>query len=503
MSSDRRFLPWKSLLVVCACLAASCSGGKAGGADVADATLDAADESGGPDAGADAAAPTVDLVVLPESLQGGAPLGTLDSTGCLDLCTWIDENLLDAQVEAPCIDLDTCLAFCAILPRMGERPCDITRAEYATCLKFGGAVQCRDLSDLVDAPECFPFGRCVLPTDDTLLSDTEHLAMRVLCNEMNHARAAAPSGTGVAPWADCLFGLQAFACGCDVSTPGAASPGCGVTVGNALECVAAAGPGPLPELPGCAPFRTEASGAYAKDARLVDLDCVQVRRLCQEAIPEQGSLAESPTCRPETGTPAADYRAAVETCVASIGSLKCHCDATPGGPGCDADIGLVSTCVEQSYLGECAYLAEGSCIAPANAASGLTGDVKVSAATPAQLRQWCSWRVCFAGGPGFAGHGCPNAAFATKVPDVDGCVADLTYHFASCDVTLSDVEQCLFTIHKNDACERLGTFGACTQTENKATAYVACHYMYFPECKPVVDCIAAGWDIPLEPPEGY
>jgi hypothetical protein len=151
----------------------------------------------------------------------------------------------------------------------------------------------------------------------------------------------------------------------------------------------------------------------------------------------------------------------------------------------------------------CAYLGNGVCIAPGNQASGLPGDVKISEASADLLEEWCAWRVCFGGGPDFAGHGCVSGAFATQVPDVSGCVEDLTVHFASCDVTIADVEKCLQAVHRSDVCERLATFGACTSVENKAVAYSVCHYLYYPPCNEVVNCLAAGWDIPLQPPEGY
>jgi len=247
---------------------------------------------------------------------------------------------------------------------------------------------------------------------------------------------------------------------------------------------------------------------YTPEQPLVALDCGQTRRLCQTQIPEQGTLPESAACPPRApGTVAggADYRAAVETCVAAVGSLRCHCARTPGAPGCDGTVADLQVCVADSYVGGCAYLGDGGCIAPGNAGpSGLAQDIPIAAATDALLADWCGWRVCLGGGVGFVGNGCPDAAPATRVPDVAGCVADLRTHFTPCAVTLGDVERCLLAIQTNDACERLNSFGACTSVENPVEAYVPCHYVAVPPgCAAVRQCLEDVWDVGFVPPAGY
>jgi hypothetical protein len=445
-----------------------------------------------------------DLVVVPAGFDGDALLGTLDSTGCFDLCTWIGAELLDEAPVSICSSVDYCLSFCALAPKLATRPCDVSLAEFATCMDAAGASPCTNPTDSLDSPACFGVWACMmLPGDTVKVAEIEHLAMRLLCDELSLAMGVPFSPTPQPTWSECVSSLLGFACRCTAEDPAGLSAGCAVTVGDALACIDLAKPGDLPDSPGCAPFRTQVSGAYDPDAHLVDLDCVQVRKLCQDSIPEQGNLPESPACKPENGVLDADYRAPVETCIASVGSLRCHCDANPAGPGCDAGIDRLQSCIADSYVDGCAYLGSGVCIAPGNQASGIPGDVKISEASADLLEQWCSWRVCFGGGPDFAGHGCVSGAFATQVPDVAGCVEDLTYHFAACDVTIADVEQCLYAVHTSDSCERLATFGACTSVENKALAYSVCHYLYYEPCDAVVNCLAAGWDIPLQPPDGY
>jgi hypothetical protein len=204
------------------------------------------------------------------------------------------------------------------------------------------------------------------------------------------------------------------------------------------------------------------------------------------------SIDEYRVCRDAEGLNA-DYNSPAETCVASVGALQCHCAANPDAAGCEASVDDLAGCMEDAMIDGCPYLGDGSCIAPHVGPSGIATDDEVgeiAQSEPETLAQWCDWRACLSGGPGYAPAWCAPNAHAV-VPETDACVADLAAVFAECDTTLAELESCALYMLQNDVCHRLATFGSCVFTNE----FFPCHLARTEACEGVNRCFADVWDI--------
>ena len=158
---------------------------------------------------------------------------------------------------------------------------------------------------------------------------------------------------------------------------------------------------------------------------------------------------------------------------------------------CNGTVADLGVCIQDNTIDECPYLGDGTCVTPLPA-SKLDLDVLIKDASPEVLDDWCAWRLCLSGRPGYVPTTCELVEHVA-VPQVAVCVEDLQTVFASCEVKLADVEACVLQLHDNDACHRISTFGACAKTGE----WLPCHLLWPPECQAVRECLEEAWDIAI------
>ncbi len=429
---------------------------------------------------------------LPDGVDGQAPISSVDGAGCVTLCRWATDASAEPGISNPCIDLDSCLGLCADASATGQgatarrEPCDATVAMFASSIWAGARTSCATGDDFLYVMGGTPvFQACLMPPRDTLASRVGGIAAALICSRGGASRAEVDV---------CARALQVLACRCAPGSGEATDDGrCALTIDDILGCIDDGG---AVDDPRCAPFAATSPESYTPDTPLAGLDCGQRRALCVDAVPGQPGVGEYAVCSGGRDH-GADYHSPVETCVATIGAVRCRCAATPGPEFCSVAVADIQACIADNDYDGCPYLGDGSCIAPlVGRGSGLASDVPIRDVARATLDAWCGWRVCLSGGPGYVPASCLEVEH-TIVPDIDGCAADLEEVFAPCAVSLADVESCVLMMQRNDACHRMSTFGACTHTGD----WLPCHLLWPTECDAVRECLADEWDAAVARPE--
>ena len=463
------------------------AGGDADGPD-----SDAADADAGDTTRLDVDVDTSDLELpgaafLPDTADPLAPMRSITGAECVALCDAIGAS---GVRDGTCFD--GCTEICSgLLRRTDPRRDDATVADLADCVLNATQANCGQGGEtqvLVATSACWDVLGDTLPPDDAAAADFGALGALTACRAVDAAAAAGTcaEGESTITRAACVSAIKTLSC-TDGFVAGRGLEGTPTTTGATLACLR---DGCVSADPACAFFRVAAATPSNPNAELLDLTCAETVRTCSALMPGNVGAPTALGCTGEAaGVP---YTNPIATCVTGVARLQCVCESDSEHPLCASDTDDLDACIESSVEGVCPNLATTQCIAPTVTASGVNGDTRISETPTEALEDWCVWRGCLSGAPGFASTTCDHNVGASATPTVGECVDDLETVFAACDVTLAEAEACLMSSMTSDACHRIGTFGACAFTGD----YEPCHLIANKSpCGAVIDCLEDEWDI--------